>query len=58
MNTTPPHHPVFGGSTGCWPGHAGQPVEPYLALKLDLEPHKIAELVLKVFPHVPPSDQE
>ena len=32
--------------------------EPYLALKLDLEPHKIAELVLKVFPHGLPSDQE
>ena len=32
--------------------------EPYLALKLDLEPHKIAELVLKVFPHGVPSDQE
>ena len=29
--------------------------EPYLALRLDLEPQKIAELVLKVFPHgVPP----
>jgi len=24
--------------------------EPYLALKLDLDPHKIAELILKVFP--------
>src|SRR5271166_2163493 len=32
--------------------------EPYLALKLDLEPHKIAELVLKVFPHGLPPDQE
>lgn len=29
--------------------------EPYLALRLDLDPHKIAELVLKVFPRgVPP----
>lgn len=29
--------------------------EPYLALRLDLEPQKIAELVLKVYPHgVPP----
>jgi AraC-like DNA-binding protein len=29
--------------------------EPYLALRLDLEPHKIAELVLKVFPQgLPP----
>src|SRR3984957_12697417 len=29
--------------------------DPYLALRLDLEPQKIAELVLKVFPHgVPP----
>ncbi|MGB7438648.1 MAG: AraC family transcriptional regulator [Candidatus Acidiferrum sp.] len=29
--------------------------EPYLALRLDLDPHKIAELVLKVFPHgLPP----
>ena len=27
--------------------------EPYLALKLDLDPHKIAELVLKVFPARP-----
>jgi AraC-like DNA-binding protein len=25
--------------------------EPYLALRLDLDPHKIAELVLKVYPH-------
>ena len=25
--------------------------EPYLSLRLDLDPHKIAELVLKVFPH-------
>ena len=32
--------------------------EPYLALKLDLDPHKIAELVLKVFPHGLPSAQE
>jgi AraC-like DNA-binding protein len=30
--------------------------EPYLALKLDLDPHKIAGLVLKVFPHgLPPA---
>jgi len=29
--------------------------EPYLALRLDFDPHKIAELVLKVFPHgLPP----
>src|SRR5208337_1009249 len=29
--------------------------EPYLALKLDLDPHRIAELVLKVYPHgLPP----
>ena len=28
--------------------------EPYLALRLDLEPRKIAELVLKVFPHSTP----
>ncbi len=27
------------------------PAEPYLALRLDLEPQKIAELVLKVYPH-------
>ncbi len=32
--------------------------EPYLALKLDLDPHKIAELALKVFPHGLPSAQE
>ena len=32
--------------------------EPYLALKLDLEPRKIAELVLKVFPHGLPPAQE
>jgi AraC-like DNA-binding protein len=25
--------------------------EPYLSLRLDLDPHKIADLVLKVFPH-------
>jgi hypothetical protein len=32
--------------------------EPYLALRLDLEPQKIAELVLKVFPHGVPPVQE
>ncbi len=32
--------------------------EPYLALKLDLDPHKIAELVLKVFPQGLPPAQE
>jgi AraC-like DNA-binding protein len=32
--------------------------EPYLALKLDLDPHKIAELVLKVFLHGLPPAQE
>jgi len=32
--------------------------EPYLALRLDLEPHKIADLVLKVFPHGLPPAQE
>ena len=34
------------------------PSEPYLALRLDLEPHKIADLVLKVFPHGLPPAQE
>lgn len=32
--------------------------EPYLSVRLDLEPHKIAELVLKVFPHGLPPVQE
>lgn len=32
--------------------------EPYLGLRLDLDPHKIAELVLKVFPHGLPLVQE
>jgi len=32
--------------------------EPYLALRLDLDPHKIADLVLKVFPHGLPPAQE
>jgi AraC-like DNA-binding protein len=32
--------------------------EPYLALRLDLEPNKIAELVLKVYPHGLPQVQE
>jgi len=32
--------------------------DPYLALKLDLDPHKIAELVLKVYPQGLPSAQE
>jgi AraC-like DNA-binding protein len=32
--------------------------QPYLALKLDLDPGKIAELVLKVFPHGLPPAQE
>ena len=32
--------------------------EPYLALRLDLDPHKIAELVLKVYPHgLPPVEE-
>ncbi len=31
---------------------------PYLSLKLDLDPHRIAELVLKVFPHGLPPAQE
>jgi AraC-like DNA-binding protein len=31
---------------------------PYLALRLDLDPHKIAELVLKVYPHGLPPVQE
>jgi AraC-like DNA-binding protein len=34
------------------------PSQPYLALRLDLEPHKIAELVLKVYPHGLPPVQE
>jgi len=32
--------------------------EPYLALRLDLDPHKIAELILKVYPHGLPAVQE
>ena len=32
--------------------------EPYLALRLDLDPHKIAELVLKVYPRGAPTVQE
>jgi AraC-like DNA-binding protein len=32
--------------------------EPYLALRLDLDPRKIAELVLKVYPHGLPPIQE
>jgi len=32
--------------------------EPYLALRLDLEPHRIAELILKVFPRGLPPVQE
>jgi AraC-like DNA-binding protein len=32
--------------------------EPYLSLRLDLDPHKIAELALKVFPHGLPPVQE
>jgi AraC-like DNA-binding protein len=32
--------------------------EPYLALKLELDPHKIADLVLKVFPRGLPAAQE
>jgi len=32
--------------------------DPYLALKLDIDPHKIAELVLKVYPQGLPSAQE
>ncbi|MGC1451608.1 MAG: AraC family transcriptional regulator [Candidatus Sulfotelmatobacter sp.] len=32
--------------------------DPYLALKLDLDPHKIAELVLQVYPHGLPPVQD
>ena len=32
--------------------------EPFLALKLELDPYKIAELSLKVFPHGVPNPQE
>ncbi len=32
--------------------------DPYLALRLDIDPHKVAELVLKVFPHGLPPAQE
>jgi len=32
--------------------------EPYLALKPDLDPHEIADLVLKVYPHGLRSVQE
>jgi AraC-like DNA-binding protein len=32
--------------------------EPYLALRIDLDPHKIAELVLKVYPHGLPEVEE
>jgi AraC-like DNA-binding protein len=32
--------------------------EPYLGLRLDLDPHKISELVLKVYPHGLPPVQE
>ncbi len=32
--------------------------EPYLALRLDLDPHRIAELVIKVYPHGLPPVQE
>jgi AraC-like DNA-binding protein len=32
--------------------------QPYLALRLDFDPHKIADLVLKVFPHGLPPVQE
>ena len=32
--------------------------EPYLGFRLDLDPHKIAELILKVFPHgLPPIEE-
>ena len=34
------------------------PSEPYLGFRLDLDPHKIAELVLKVYPHGVPRVQE
>ena len=34
------------------------PAEPYLGLRLDLDPHKVAELVLKVYPHGMPRVQE
>jgi AraC-like DNA-binding protein len=34
------------------------PSEPYLSFKLNLDPHKIAELVLKVYPHGLPRVQE
>jgi AraC-like DNA-binding protein len=32
--------------------------EPFLGFRLDLDPHKVAELVLKVYPHGPPRVHE
>jgi AraC-like DNA-binding protein len=32
--------------------------EPYLGFRLDIDPHKVAELVLKVYPHGPPPLRE
>jgi len=34
------------------------PSQPYLLLMIDLDPEKVAELVLKVFPHGPPQLRE
>jgi AraC-like DNA-binding protein len=46
------HLPVAGQVTRA--SHA----EPYLGFRLDLDPHKVAEMVLKVYPHGMPRVQE
>jgi hypothetical protein len=49
---------LFRCTPGCCQVTQASYSEPYLALRLDLEPQKIAELVLKVYPHGVPPVQE
>ena len=46
------------GASRCGASDASKPSEPYFSLRLDIEPQKIAELVLIVFPHGLPPVQE
>src|ERR1039458_3859803 len=53
-----PHDRVLRGAPCRCSSHASAPSPAYLSLKLDLDPHKIAELVLKVYPNGLPPVQE
>ena len=51
------HDGVLRRSPDCRACHARHTHEPFLCFRLDLDPHKIAELALKVFPNGVPAPQ-